>query len=260
MDELLQLKGPMIDLLLGLADDKLVAGVRNSDWTGLGPILEEDIAFSSLAQDEIAHAQAVYELLAGPTGRSADDLAFGRTPAEMRCCAIVEIPDDFDWATALARHFFCDHFDAHRLERLARSSWAPLAALARRLVVEERVHVEHVDGWMSRLGRSTPAARQRVQAALDALAPHASMLLEPVEEEPALVAAGLYPLEPAATDTFTAWRDDLRAVLEPAGLRALVTRPGPDARGGRRGVHTRHLAPLLEEMSEVYRIEPGAAW
>ena len=50
------LKQPMIDLLLAVADDKLMLGHRNSDWTGLGPILEEDIAFSSLAQDDIAHA------------------------------------------------------------------------------------------------------------------------------------------------------------------------------------------------------------
>lgn len=45
------------ELLYLLADDELILGHRNSEWTGLGPILEEDIAFSSMAQDKIGHAQ-----------------------------------------------------------------------------------------------------------------------------------------------------------------------------------------------------------
>ena len=36
------------ELLYKMADDLLVIGHRNSEWTGLGPILEEDIAFSSM--------------------------------------------------------------------------------------------------------------------------------------------------------------------------------------------------------------------
>src|SRR5688572_23358035 len=121
------LKQPLIDLLLALADDKLFLGHRNSDWTGLGPILEEDIAFSHMAQDEMAHAQAIYQFVGEMIGRSADDLAFGRTPEEYRCAHIVEVPDEFDWATALARKLFCDHFDLLRLNRLSQSSHKPLA-------------------------------------------------------------------------------------------------------------------------------------
>ena len=60
------------DLLLSIADDKLILGHRNSDWTGLGPILEEDIAFSALAQDDIAHALALYEVIAARTDTTAD--------------------------------------------------------------------------------------------------------------------------------------------------------------------------------------------
>ncbi len=41
------------DLLFRMADDLLILGHRNSEWTGLGPLLEEDIAFSSMAQDKI---------------------------------------------------------------------------------------------------------------------------------------------------------------------------------------------------------------
>jgi len=105
----------VVELLLATADDKLVLGHANSDWTGLAPILEEDIAFSSLAQDEIAHAQALYQLAGPLCGRSADTLAFGRRPDEYRCATIVEGPDGFDWAVAITRQLLCDNFDWCRL-------------------------------------------------------------------------------------------------------------------------------------------------
>ena len=60
--------------LLGLADDELVLGWRDSEWTGIAPLLEEDVAFSSIAQNEIGHARAVYSLLSDDP----DALAFDR--------------------------------------------------------------------------------------------------------------------------------------------------------------------------------------
>jgi ring-1,2-phenylacetyl-CoA epoxidase subunit PaaC len=253
------LKAPLADLLLALADDKLLLGHRNSDWTGLGPILEEDIAFSHLAQDEIAHAQAVYQLVGELLGRSADELAFGRPPQEFRSARIVEVSDEFDWATALARKFFCDHFDALRLGRLAASNWKPLADLAARMAAEEQLHIEHVDGWMVRLGRGTVESHERLQRALDALAPLAPMLFEMVEGQQALADARLCPdYGPTAIQ---AWREPLLQVAEQSNLRLPdLQPPAPATRGGRRGVHSPHLAELLDEMCEVWRVEPGAKW
>ncbi len=248
---------PLVELLLSVADDKLVLGHRNADWTGLAPILEEDIAFSALAQDEIAHAQALYEFVAPLAGRSADQLAFGRDDEAFRCCALVELPDEFDWATALARRFFCDHLDALRLGRLSRSSHKPLADLAARLSAEEQLHVEHADGWVRRLGAGTRESRGRVQSALDALALYVPGLFEPVEGQESLVAAELYPGDDDAM--MAAWNDAVGGTLDAAGLSLTV----PEARrrrGGRRGRHTPHLAELLGEMGEVWRVEPGAAW
>jgi ring-1,2-phenylacetyl-CoA epoxidase subunit PaaC len=252
------LKGPLVELLLALADDKLILGHRNSDWTGLAPILEEDIAFSSLAQDEIAHAQAIYQLAATLTDGSADDLAFGREPADFRCAAIVELPDDFDWAFAICRRFFCDRFDLVRLRRMARSSYKPLADLAARLAAEERVHVEHADAWLGRLGSGTDESHDRMQAALRRLTGIAASLFEPVEGQADLETAGVYP--PGDTSAFEQWTRDLTAVIEAAGLTLAVERLSPPTRGGRQGEHTEHLEPLLDEMREVYRLEPNAAW
>ncbi|MBI4172293.1 MAG: phenylacetate-CoA oxygenase subunit PaaI, partial [Actinobacteria bacterium] len=52
------------ELLLELADDELILGWRDSEWTGIAPTIEEDVAFSSIAQNEIGHARALYELAA----------------------------------------------------------------------------------------------------------------------------------------------------------------------------------------------------
>ncbi len=252
------LKELMIDLLLAVADDKLMLGHRNSDWTGLGPILEEDIAFSSLAQDEIAHAQAIYELLSPLVGKTADELAYGRSIDQYRCAQIVELPDDFDWAIAIARQFFCDHFDRLRLGRLARSSYKPLRDLAGRLAAEEQVHVDHVDAWIVRLGRGTTDSKQRLQTALAQLSPMAPMLFEPVGREAEIITAGLYPQ--AETDMFHAWRDVLQHVAHEGGLSLELSPPDEGTPGGRRGHHSEHLKSLLDEMCEVYRLEPGVAW
>ena len=252
------LNAPLTQLLLSIADDKLLLGTRNSDWTGLGPILEEDIAFSHLAQDEMAHAQALYEFIAEMTGQRADDIALGRKPEEYRCATIVEVPDEFDWATAICRQFFCDHFDAIRLARLSNSNVKPLADLSRRIAAEEAVHVQHSDSWVQRLGAAGGEARARMQKALDALAPQAAMLWEPFQGEDVLAPAGAYPRRQGSD--FAAWSTALAAITRGAGLTLNLQPPVPSMRGGRRGVHSEHLQPLLDEMCEVYRTDPGAAW
>ena len=84
MDEKIQ------NTLLEIADDELILGWRDSEWTGIAPFLEEDVAFSSIAQNEIGHARALYELVARERGATADELAFDRSPDEYRCSALVE--------------------------------------------------------------------------------------------------------------------------------------------------------------------------
>lgn len=252
------IKPSLVELLLAVADDKLILGHHNSDWTGLGPILEEDIAFSSLAQDEIAHAQAIYRLAGELAGKNEDDLAFGRPAEEFRCATVVEPTDEFDWAMAIARQFLCDHFDLLRLSRLANSSWKPLADLAGRIAAEEQVHVEHADSWIKRLATGTDESRRRIETAFSKLAPIAPTLFEPVDGQDVLESEGIYP--PDAEDMFTAWREAVDHVLKNVDLSIPLKPFNREEIAGRRGEHTEALSELLDEMTEVYRIEPGAAW
>ena len=252
------LKAPFTELLLSIADDKFILGHRMSDWTGLAPILEEDIAFSAISQEEIAHAAELYRLAAPLLGTHADALAFGRKPQEYRCANLVELADDFNWATAIARQFFCDHLDVIRFDRLSRSSYEPLAALARRIKAEEAVHVDHADTWMIHLGGGGDDARGRMQEALEALSPHAAMLFEPTDGVERLEKAGICPK--SEVDMFDQWSNDLSQVIEGADLKLRLDRPAPEKVGGRRGRRSDGFVGLLDELAEVFRQEPEAAW
>src|SRR5436853_5345934 len=103
----------MRELLLAIADDELVIGWRDSEWTGIAPVLEEDVAFSSIAQNEIGHARAIYQLLSD----DADALAFDSKPAEYRCAPFVEL-HLLEWAQTIARRWLYEVADEIRITAL----------------------------------------------------------------------------------------------------------------------------------------------
>jgi ring-1,2-phenylacetyl-CoA epoxidase subunit PaaC len=137
--------------LLQIADDELVLGWRNSEWTGIAPFLEEDVAFSSIAQNEIGHARALYELAARDLGTTADEVAFDRSADEYRCSRLVQLRLVPDWARTIARHVIYEDADAKRLEALKASEDPELAGLAAKIDREEAYHRMHAQMWADRL-------------------------------------------------------------------------------------------------------------
>src|SRR2546422_3149449 len=159
-------------LLLEIADDELILGWRDSEWTGVAPFLEEDVAFSSIAQNEIGHARALYELVARELGTTADELAFDRPPEEYRCAQLVELRL-MDWEQTIARHYLYEEADSIRLERLKQSDDADIAGLAAKIDREEAYHRMHAQMWFDRL-----QGEPRFAAALEELRPQAAALLD----------------------------------------------------------------------------------
>jgi ring-1,2-phenylacetyl-CoA epoxidase subunit PaaC len=137
--------------LLQIADDELVLGWRNSEWTGIAPFLEEDVAFSSIAQNEIGHARALYELAARDLDTTADELAFDRKPEEYRCSRLVELRLVPDWARTIARHYLYETADEERTKRLMASDDSEVAGLAAKIDREEAYHRMHAEMWHERL-------------------------------------------------------------------------------------------------------------
>jgi ring-1,2-phenylacetyl-CoA epoxidase subunit PaaC len=153
--------------LLELADDELILGWRDSEWTGIAPSLEEDVAFSSIAQNEIGHARALYELAARDLDTTADELAFDRDPAEYRSAPLVELRR-MDWAHTIARHWLYETADEIRLEALKESDDAEVAGLAAKMDREEAYHRMHAAMWVGRL-----RGDERFEAAVEELWPYA---------------------------------------------------------------------------------------
>ena len=165
--------------LLQIADDELIVGWRDSEWTGIAPTLEEDVAFSSIAQNEIGHARALYELAAVELGTDADALAFDRQPDEYRCAPLVEL-HLMDWAHTIARRYLYEEADRVRIETLKAGDDTQLAGLAAKIDREETYHRLHAEMWAGRL-RGEP----RFRDAVEELWPYALGVLEP-EQRPEL--------------------------------------------------------------------------
>jgi ring-1,2-phenylacetyl-CoA epoxidase subunit PaaC len=214
------------ELLLGLADDELVLGWRDSEWTGIAPVLEEDVAFSSIAQNEIGHARAVYELLISHSeAGDADALAFDRALDEYRCAPFVELRL-LDWAHAIARRWLYEVADEIRIAALMAADDAGVASLAAKINREEAYHRMHAEMWRDRL-RDEP---RFVDAVAD-LWPYA---------------AGMLPADQ---------REEL------AARTALDLPSNSLLQGKERGAHSEELAELWDEMTMVRRSAPaGAQW
>jgi ring-1,2-phenylacetyl-CoA epoxidase subunit PaaC len=209
-----------VDAVLAFADDELVLGWRDSEWTGVAPFLEEDVAFSSIAQGEIGHARALYELAAGVLGGDADALAFDRPPDEYRCAPFVELPLAGDWAATIARHWLYETADAIRVAAFMAADWPELAGLAAKMDREEAYHRMHAQMWRDKL-----AGEERFESAVAELWPYALGVLAPEQRG---------------------------RLAELVGLE--------EAKAVERGAHADGFAALHEEMTMVRRSIPGAAW
>ena len=245
-------------LLYRMADDDLIIAHRNSEWTGLGPTLEEDIAFSSIAQDKLGHALGLYTILHEELGeKNPDAIAFGRSETEFTCCHFVELPIG-DYAFSLVRHLLFDLADQLRFELLEDSSFEPLARLARKVKGEIKYHLFHGATWVRKLAaEGDEESRARIHTAVREAMPYALGVFEQVEGDNHLAEAGIFPGEAHLCEL---WSKAVAAIFEDAEI------PMPDistlepATGGRVGHHTEHLAPLLKEMTEVFQIDPSAEW
>ena len=244
------------ELLYKMADDLLILGHRNSEWTGLGPLLEEDIAFSSMAQDKIGQSLALYKILQSLGEQDPDTVAFMRNAEQFHCCRLVELPcGEYDFS--LVRHFLFDHADYVRFELLQNSSFEPLAQLARKIRGELKYHVLHADVWIKKLGSGTEESVERMQRALDEAMPYALGIFETSEYEDTLIETGVFIGEDRLKEL---WLSSVKEIIAQTQLSLPDTAILTPSLGGRKGRHTEHLQPLLDEMSEVFRIDPKAEW
>jgi ring-1,2-phenylacetyl-CoA epoxidase subunit PaaC len=254
----------LVEYALRLGDDALVAAQRLGEWASRAPEMEEDVALSNIALDQlgVARMMLTYAGELEGAGRDEDDLAYQRGDREYRNCLLVELPNagpaaapaaPGDFGVTMVRLLFLSAYQKLLYDRLATSADARLAGIAAKARKESAYHLDHATQWTVRLGDGTDASHARMQAAVDDLWPYTHELFEQDDVTQRLRALGVAP--PSQRPQ---WSDKVDAVLNQATL----TRPvdGWIPTGGRQGRHTEHLSYLLAELQVLHRAHPGARW
>lgn len=253
------------ELLYQLADDDFLIAYRGSEWLGLAPHIEEDVAFSSINQNTMGHASMYYQLLHELGCPSADQLAHGRKAEERKNAILVELPNGpgdylknpkYDWAFTVVRHYFYDVHKKVRLESLHHSSYEPLRALAQKVLSEQHYHLLHWQTWFTQLMTSSEQARHKMKQAI----------LTVWDEYDGLLSLGPYGEEMkkiSLIDSYETLRDTTLQQLSQTFQSvhySLEEKPQATLGNGRNGEHTPYLTEALFTLSEVYQTDPAANW
>ncbi len=263
--------------LTAFADDEHMVGARHTSWIGMGPFLEEDLAFCSIAQDELGHAIALYELVvdslnfSSDSTTSVDHFALLRPAGEYRSCSLAEAACD-DWQDALVRHWLYDRGEELRWAALTGSSDSALADIAVRSEREETFHRAHAASFMRRIAESGNAESiTRIMDSFERLLPLGEGLWTPPEGEPDALAEGFVTESSASLST--RWKtlvsDDLRAwnlPLSPAVkafLNASSVQPDTSTRAdpaSDRMQRSNGFDEFLTSLQAVISLDPDAEW
>jgi len=246
------------------ADNALILGHRNSEWTGHGPILEQDIALSNIALDLIGQARNFYQLAASRINElepgeiiSEDDLAYLRDGNEFRNFILVEQPNG-DWAKTVLRQFYFSSFQLLQFRELSKSRNAELAAISEKSIKETRYHVKWSSEWVIRLGDGTAESHSRMMNAQQDLALFIDELFVPADFDYEAESSGIGILPEKLKEE---WYQRINNTFESATLPLVsAEKKVMHILSGKNGVHSEHLGFLLAEMQFLQRAYPGCTW
>ena len=238
------------------ADDNVVLGQRLAEYISRAPELEEDLAIGNFALDHIGVADHLFTYAAKIDGGelSGDDLVMFRSERDYTNLLLVEQRHGgFD--DLIARQFLFDAYQLPFWEALSASNDETIAGIAQRAAKEATYHLRHSSTWIVRLGDGTQESHTRIQASIDRLWRFTSEMFEADDLDREMAANGF------GVDTSMlkeSWESTVDAVLEEATL----ARPEDSFQtsGGRNGMHTEYLGPLLAEMQWLQRSQPGMSW
>ncbi|URN97450.1 phenylacetate-CoA oxygenase subunit PaaC [Leclercia adecarboxylata] len=241
--------------VLRLGDNGLVLSQRLGAWCGHAPELEIDLALANIGLDLLGQARNFLTYAAGLEGAGDEDtLAFQRDERQFSNLLLVEQPNG-NFADTIARQYFIDVWHVALFTRLTQSRDAQLAAIAAKSIKEARYHLRFSRGWLERLGNGTDVSGQKMQQAVNDLWRFTAELFEADEIDLALAAEGI-AVDPRIL------RDEWEAEVFAGLNEATLSVPSESAyrSGGRKGLHTEHLGPMLAEMQYLQRVYPGQQW
>jgi ring-1,2-phenylacetyl-CoA epoxidase subunit PaaC len=252
-------KNDLADYTLFLADSSLLMGHRLSEWTGHGPVIEQDIAITNIALDLIGQARNFYqyavELIDVQNDKkiTEDDLAYLRDANEFKNLLIAELPNE-DWAFTITKLFFFSTWQFYLYQKLTNSKDEQLAAIAEKSLKEVTYHVRWSGDWIIRLGDGTNESKKRIEKAIADIWPYTGKMFIPAAFEDNLKNSISIDVSSIKDD----WLEKVKLVFEEATLS--VPEKTWMQSGGKNGVHTEHLGYILAEMQFMQRAYPGLEW
>ena len=257
------IQNPGISYSLFLADSSLIMGHRLSEWTGHGPMLEQDIAISNIALDLIGQSRNFYQYAAEIAnsikieGKQAteDDLVYLRDAGEFKNLLLTELPND-DWAQTTLKVFFLSSFQFYFYQKLIYSTDKQFSAIAEKSLKEVTYHLRWSSEWIIRLGDGTEESKKRMDAALDYLWPYTGEMFEMANFENDL-------LNKRISIPVNEIKDEWLGKVKNVFSKATISFPQDEVwmqTGGKTGTHTEHLGFILAEMQFLQRAYPGCEW
>lgn len=250
------------DFTLMLADSSLIMGQRLSEWTGHGPVLEQDIAMTNIVLDQIGQARLCYQYAAELQNDNGiektvteDDLAYLRDEREFKNLLLCELPNA-DWGQSVLKIFLFSNWQQTIFNHLIYSPFKGLADIAEKSLKEVAYHKNWSSEWVKRLGDGTEESHNRMQHALDYLWPYTGELFKPADYE---WDAFENPEEMFFQHLETEWKQRVTGVLSEATL-AIPDKDTFMYSGGKTGTHTENLGYMLAEMQFLQRAYPGLVW
>jgi ring-1,2-phenylacetyl-CoA epoxidase subunit PaaC len=134
------------DLVLSIADNKQMLGLRYAEWATRAPSLEADIAAAAMGLDDLGHSRVLYGCLE-PLG------ADPRTPERESNAASIRNLPYFDepwteWSQFVAANAILDTAFTTMIEACVGGSVEVLQHRLRKMLMEERYHFLHGRSWL----------------------------------------------------------------------------------------------------------------
>src|SRR5260370_5053912 len=145
------------DLVLSIADNKQMLGLRYAEWATGAPWLEEAIAAAAMGLDDLGHSRVLYGCLE-PLGDDPRGPERETDPNSLRSLPYFDEPWS-EWSQFVAANAILDTAFTVMIEACVGGSVEVLQHRLRKMLMEERYHFLHGRSWLRSGIDSAPLRR-----------------------------------------------------------------------------------------------------
>lgn len=214
---------PLRATVVSLSDTKLLLGYHYGEWTFGPPAIEAGIAACSMAQEEFGHARLLNGILKREFDLEVDPLNDTRPPEVFASIAFLDRPFS-SWADVVAANAVVDHALALELSAFVGSTFEPLAKVVAKMLLEEKFHYAHAEGWVRVMEGRNGAPRTATRESLARALRETGAYFGPPGHDGGLVEAGLKAVADDALRTRLFSR--VAGLLDDPGAVGLRSGPG----------------------------------